>query len=246
MRVAVAGGTGVVGRHVVRSVEQAGHTPVVLTRSQGVDLTTGAGLDAALDGVDAVIDVSNASTVSGAKAVAFFGGVTEHLLEAGRRAGVGHLVALSIVNSDKVDLGYYLGKRRQEELLASGQVPATVLRSTQFHEFAELFLQRSTGPVSFVPRMRIAPVAAQEVAAALVRIAEQAPVGRAPDLAGPESHGLPDLVRRLARARGRRAWVVPIRVLGQAGRQMARGDLLPDVGAERGTQTFDAWLAATP
>ncbi|WP_278256394.1 SNF2-related protein [Nocardioides convexus] len=113
--IAVAGGTGLVGRLVVDEVRRAGATPVVVARSAGVDLTTGAGLDAALAGVDAVIDASNVETMSGPTSVAFFEAATGHLLAAGERAGVRHHVALSIVGCDRVDLPYYLGKRRQEE-----------------------------------------------------------------------------------------------------------------------------------
>ncbi|MDX3428301.1 MULTISPECIES: SDR family oxidoreductase [unclassified Streptomyces] len=107
MRVAVAGGTGVVGRLVVGELAAAGHEPVVLARSHGVDLLTGEGLDAALDGVEAVIDVSNRKAVSRGRAVAFFGSVSRNLLDAGARAGVHHHVALSIVGIDRVGHGYY-------------------------------------------------------------------------------------------------------------------------------------------
>ena len=118
--IAVAGGTGLVGRMVVEEVRRAGATPVVVARSAGVDLTTGAGLDAALGGVDAVIDASNVETMSAKVSVGFFEAATTHLLAAGERAGVRHHVALSIVGCDRVDLPYYLGKRRQEELVSAG------------------------------------------------------------------------------------------------------------------------------
>ncbi|MEU6343554.1 SDR family oxidoreductase [Streptomyces sp. NPDC046977] len=239
MRIAVAGGTGWVGRKVVEAVRAAGDVPVVLARSTGVDLTTGAGLDEALDGCTTVIDVSNVVTTGKRRSVAFFDAATTRLLTAGARAGVTHHIALSIVGCDRVGLGYYMGKRRQEELVLSAAAPHTVLRATQFHEFAAQMLARR-GPV-VAPRMRSQPIAAREVADALVTLAGAAPAGLAPDLAGPEVLEMDDMVRRLARARGDRRLLVPVR-LGATGRALTAGGLLPAADGPRGRQTFAEWL----
>ena len=110
----------------------------------GEDLTTGAGLDKALDGVAAVVDTSDVTAVGRRRSVRFFEAATANLLAAGQRAGVGHHVALSIVGCDRVDLGYYLGKRRQEELVLADGVSGSVLRTTQFHEFAAQMLALRT------------------------------------------------------------------------------------------------------
>jgi uncharacterized protein YbjT (DUF2867 family) len=152
MRVAVAGGTGLVGRHVVAELRAAGHAPVILARSHGVDLTTGAGLAEKLAGSDAVIDVANVVTTRKKVAVDFFSRATGHLISAARSHGIGHLVTLSIVGSDEVDFGYYFGKRVQEELVRDGGVPWTVLRATQFFEFPEPLLA-ARFPVVMMPRM---------------------------------------------------------------------------------------------
>jgi uncharacterized protein YbjT (DUF2867 family) len=231
-----------VGRHVVDTVRSAGHEPVVLARSAGVDLVTGSGLAAALDGVARVIDVSNITTTRASVARAFFETTTAHLLAAGARAGVVHHVVLSIVGIDRVGFGYYLVKRRQEELVLGGGLPASVLRATQFHEFAAQLLARG-GPVVPVPHMLSQPVAAREVAAALVRLTLGEPVGRAPDLAGPAPEQMADLVRRLLRAAGSRRRVLGFRLPGAVGTAMARGGLLPTGPGPRGEQTFDQWLA---
>lgn len=232
----MAGGTGVVGGHVVEVARERGHDVVVLTRSEGVDLTTGAGLAERSAGVDAVVDVTSVATQRRAAAEAFFGSVTRHL----QAAGAAHIVALSIVGIEEVDTGYYAGKRVQERMLAAGEVPWSVLRATQFHEFAEQVLGFvRVGPFSLVPRMRIRTIAAREVAEALVDLAERGPSGRVPDLAGPEVHDLVDLARRVAGDRR----VVPVRVPGAAGRAMRSGGLLPQGAGPRGTVTFDAWLA---
>lgn len=231
-----------VGSRVVEEVRGAGVEPVVLARSAGVDLTTGVGLEAALEGVGVVIDTSNVSTMGARKSVRFFEAATGHLLAAGAAAGVRHHVALSIVGCDRVDLGYYLGKRRQEELVAAGPVPWTILRATQFHEFAGQLVDRSPAGLALAPRMATQPVAASEVAALVVACALGAPVGRAPDLGGPRPERMDRLVRQQVRARGSRRVVVPIPMAGRAGRQVRDGGLLPGPGATLGVETFEAWL----
>jgi uncharacterized protein YbjT (DUF2867 family) len=242
MRIAVAGGTGWLGRLVTGQLKADGDIPVVLARSTGVDLTTGTGLDAALDGADAVIDVSNITTISRSKSVGFFATATEHLLAAGQRARISHHVVLSIVGVDRVDLGYYIGKRRQEELALSGPVPVSVLRATQFHEFASQMLSRTSGPFIVAPKMLCEPVAGREVAAALAGLARTEPLGLAPDLAGPQRENLPEMVRRLARMRGSHRPVLTVRLPGRAGGEVARGGLLPTGTATRGDISFAEWL----
>jgi len=243
MRVAVAGGTGVVGRHVVDVARDRGHDVVVLTRGVGVDLTTGDGLADVLVGADVVVDASNSTAQKRADSEAFFGAVTRHLLAAESRAGVGHHIALSIVGIDDVPMGYYQGKLLQERLIAEGGVPWSILRATQFHEFAAQVLHFvKLGPFSFVPRMLSQPVAAAEVGAALVDLAEAGPSGRVPDLAGPEPLQMVDLARRVSKARGQGRRVVPVWMPG-AGKGFRSGALLPTTDGPRGRQTFEEWLA---
>lgn len=245
MRIAVAGGTGAVGRHVVDVARERGHDVAVLTRSTGVDLVAAHGLTTALAGVDAVIDVASVETVSAKAARDFFGAVTRHLLAAEEAAGVRHHVALSIVGVDDASYGYYAGKLLQEQLVEAGAVPWTLLRATQFHEFAsQLHKRMKVGPVVMVPAMRSQPVAAREVGERLVDLAEHGPAGRVRDLAGPREERMSDLVRRWAKAAGRSGWVVEMPVPGGFGRAMRDGTLLPRPGADLGRQTFDEWLAA--
>ena len=245
MRIAVAGGTGVVGAHVVREAGARGHDVVVLTRSTGADLTTGVGLAERLAGVDSVVDVTSTREQQRAKAEAFFGTVTRNLVGAGAEAGVGHHVVLSIIGIDLVPSGYYQGKLLQERLTEEGLVPWSILRASQFHEFAEQALGFVTvGRFSMVPRMLTQPIAAREVATALVDLVEAGPQGRVPDLAGPERRELVELSRLVNRERhlGRR--VVGVRVPGAWGRGMRSGDLTPGSDGPRGTQTFEEWLRA--
>ncbi len=242
-RIAVAGGTGLVGRLVVEEVRRAGATPVVIARSAGVDLTTGDGLDEALAGADAVVDASNVETLSAKVSVGFFEAATRNLLAAGERAGVRHHVALSIVGCDVVDLPYYLGKRRQEELVAAGPVPWTIVRATQFHEFAGQLVDRSPRPFALAPRMLSQPVAAAEVASLLAATAVGEPQRSTLDLGGPRPERMDRLVRAELRRRGIRRVVVPLPMAGATGRQVRDGGLLPGPGASLGRQTFAEWAA---
>ncbi|WP_026410885.1 SDR family oxidoreductase [Actinomadura oligospora] len=239
MKIAVAGGTGVAGRFVVDVVKARGHTPVVMSRGRGVDLVSGAGLDAALAGVEAVVDVANLATSRKAAAVEFFDKAGRNLVAAAGRAGVRHLVTLSIVGIDRVRFGYYAGKLRQEEIVQGGAVPWTILRATQFHEFAGQLLDRVPGPIALVPTGRVQPVAVREVAEALVDAALGAPQGMAPELAGPRVESLVGMARSLIAAGGaRRRPVLPVYLPGG----MSSGGLLPTGAGPRGTQTFADWL----
>lgn len=238
--IAVAGGTGWVGRHVVQSVDRLGAKPVVIARSTGVDLATGKGLDEVLRDVDAVIDVTNVITRNGRRATQFFESETRHLLAAEERQGVRHHVLLSIVGVDRVGFGYYRGKRRQEDLVRGGPVPWTILRATQFHEFAPQLL--GDRRVAVVPSMLSQPVSAAEVADELARLAVAAPLGMAPELAGPRQERVATMLRRFAAAKGRRAVVVNVRIPGASGRAASSGALLPTGPGRRGKRTFDEWL----
>lgn len=200
---------------------------------------TGSGLEAALAGAEAVVDVSNVTTMNKSVAVNFFETAGTHLVGAGEMAGVRHFVTLSIVGVDRVRNPYYAGKLRQEEIVRGGAVPWTILRATQFHDFAGQLLGGMPGPVAIVPKGRVQPVAVREVAEALADLAVQAPQGMAPELAGPREESLVDMARRLITAGGaRRRPIVPVHLPGG----MNSGGLLPTGPGPRGTVTFDEWL----
>jgi uncharacterized protein YbjT (DUF2867 family) len=245
MRVAVVGGTGAVGRLVVSALQARGDHAVVVARSTGIDVVRGSGLDAALEGVEVVVDVANTTTAKAAEAVAFFETAGLTLGAAAARAGVGRLVLLSIVGVERVSgLGYYAGKLRSEAVAAGGTVPATVLRSTAFHEFAGQMLERARlGPVSLLPRMRIQPVAADVVAGRLVDLVHEGGPGRARDLAGPQPERLRDMARVLVKARGSHRRVYALGVPGESGKALASGALLPGPDADTEGPDFYRWLA---
>jgi len=241
VQIAIAGGTGVVGRLSVEDAHARGHEVTVLSRSSGVDLTTPRALN--LHGVEAVIDVTSIQTSSAAKSKAFFTAATANLLSAARAAGVGHYVLLSIVGVDDAPYGYYAGKMTQENLVTAGDVPWTVVRSTQFHEFAEqIFRRMKVGPVSLVPAMRSQPIAAREVAARLVDLAETSPAGRVPDLAGPRVERMADMTRRWTRSTGIKGSIIEVPLPGGFGRALRDGTLLARPGCWHSEQTFTEWL----
>lgn len=243
MKIAVAGGTGVVGRHTVEAVRAAGHDAVVLSRSHGVDLVTGAGLDAALTDVDAVIDVASIETLKAAEAIEFFTAATGNLVSAAADAGVAHIVLLSIVGIDRIPYDYYAGKVAQEKVIEASRVPWTIQRATQFHEFAaQMFASAKVGPLHVAPNARTQPIAAREVGERLADLAVGAPQGRVPDLAGPREERLADMIRAYARGQGYRGWIPALHVPGPQMAGMRAGDALPGPDAVLGRQTFDEWL----
>jgi uncharacterized protein YbjT (DUF2867 family) len=144
MRIAVIGGTGVVGRHTVEALRRAGHDAVVVARSRGVDISTGEGLDDALVGVDTVIDVTNLQAPDAEATRNLFTAATRNRLAAEQRARVRHHVLLSIVGIDRLEgNAHFAGKRRQEEILSSSPVPVTIQRATQFHELSFRYRSRA-------------------------------------------------------------------------------------------------------
>lgn len=248
MRIAIAGGTGLLGGKLAHEAKERGHEVRLLSRATGIDLTApeGAAATAArIDGCDAVIDVLSIGTQNEATSIAFFASTTRSLLSAEKQAGVGHHIALSIVGVDRAAAAYYAGKVAQERAVQEGSIPWTILRATQFHEFAaQMFTVAARGPIHLAPRMRTQPVAADEVARRLVDLAEAPAHGRVPDLAGPQEESLVDMIRRYARATGHRGWIPAVSLPGPFGRAMRDGRLLPAADATIGRQSFTEWIAS--
>lgn len=245
MRIAVAGGTGLTGRQTVEAIRRSGHDAVVLARSVGVDLVTGDGLADALVGVDAVIDVTNTRILDREEARAFFATTTRQLLAAEQRAGVRHHVVLSIVGVDRVEgNAHYAGKREQERVALAGAIPATIVRATQFFDFAAMVVGWTRqGQAATVPPLLVQPVAVADVADVLVQVAVGESRHGVRELAGPEPHDLVDMARRTLTARGESLRLIPS-WRGPLGVEMAGEVLLPGPGAQIAPTTFETWLAA--
>jgi uncharacterized protein YbjT (DUF2867 family) len=251
-KIAVAGATGRVGRHVVDVLEAGGHDVVPMSRSCGVDVVTGEGLDTALDGVECVIDVATGPSPDQEAATEFFTAAARNLQEAGERAGVRRMVVASIIGIDRFTAGYCAAKVAHERAMRSGPIPVRVLRAAQFHEFVgQLVEWGRQGEVSYVPEMRTQPVAARTVARALTDLATApqsavepgssgAPIS---EIAGPREESLVDMAILLAARRGD-----PVRIEGVSDPDdpdrdlYATGALLPGPDAVLAGPTFVEWL----
>lgn len=243
MKIAVAGATGAVGSHVVTELEKPGHVVVPLARSTGADLTTGTGLVERLEGVDALIDCVSITSMKAKESRDFFSVTSTNMIEAERKVGVAHHVVLSIVGIDKVPTGYYQGKVEQERVVRESGQPYTILRATQFHEFAEQMLERAkVGPFLMAPKMISAPVAAVEVARALIELALGEPRHATLELTGPEQLDMVDMIKAVAKDRGVSSPIIPVPLgLGAAAKAVRNGELVSKRAWRVGTQTFQEW-----
>jgi uncharacterized protein YbjT (DUF2867 family) len=244
MRIAVAGATGNIGARTVSFLERDGHAVVRISRSLGVDLMTGEGLGAALDGVDAVIDAISSPPLSLDETRKYFGTTTTNLLAAEERAGVRHHVLLSIVGIHRTRGGtdHYSGKREQERLIEEGRVPWTIVPATQFHDFAAMAASwtEQDGVATIAPLL-VQPIAPDDIAQVLAEIATGEPKGRYVDVAGPETQDLVDMARRTNAVLGRDVKLVPT-WSGPLGEELAGNVLLPGEDARIAATTFDQWL----
>jgi uncharacterized protein YbjT (DUF2867 family) len=250
MKIAVAGATGRVGRHLVDVLEAQGHDVVAMSRSTGVDLVTGRGLSEALAGVDSVIDAASQPSPDEKAATEFFIASARNLQDAGERAGVQGIVVVSIIGCDRFAAGYNVAKVAQEQALESGPIPVRVLRAAQFHEFVpQLVDWGRQGEVSRVPKMRTQLVAARTVAEALADLAtgpdsvpgtKGAPI---PEIAGPRVESLVEMATVLAARRGDPARIEGVSDPADPDRELFETDgLLPGPDATLAGPTFEEWL----
>ncbi|MFV8053272.1 SDR family oxidoreductase [Mycobacterium sp. 48b] len=248
MRIAVAGATGNIGARVVAALRGAGHEVVPISRSAGVDLSTGEGLDAALTGVQAVVDAISAPPTDRDSTVDYLGTATGNLLAAEDRAGVAHHVLLSIVGIHGIEGNpHYAGKREQEKLIEAGPVPWTIVPATQFHDFAEMVVSwtEQEGPDGLtapIAPLLVQPIDPDDVAAVLAEVVVGDPQGRHVDVAGPQTQDLVDMARRTLAARGREVTLVPT-WSAVFGLDMAGNALLPGESARLAPTTFEQWLS---
>jgi uncharacterized protein YbjT (DUF2867 family) len=245
-KIAVAGATGRVGRHVVDVLESRGHDVVQITRSRGVDVITGDGLADALEGVACVVDAATGPSSEEHAATAFFTTAARNLHEAGEHAGVRRIVVVSIIGCDQFSAGYNGAKLAHEQAMLSGPLPVAILRAGQFHELVgQLVDWGLQDEVSYVPMMRTQLVAARTVAEALADLAVGAEPSqtRIPEIAGPREESMVEMATLLVRRRGD-----PVRIEGvsdpndpDSGLYLS-GGLLPGPHATLAGPTFERWL----
>jgi uncharacterized protein YbjT (DUF2867 family) len=248
MTVAVVGGTGTLGALVVADLLGRGERVAVLSRRAAgvpagaehrrVDLTSGEGLDLALDGVRAVVDASNSQKTAKETLVAG----TTRLLEAGARAGVANHVTISIVGCDRLAISYYKVKVEQEEALEAGEVPWTLLRATQFHQLVDSALAEAARfGVRPTGTAKVQPIDPAPVASRLAEAALAAPAGRLPDIAGPRVQTLTELSDAWARARGKHRLHLRVPAWGKIGKALAAGAICDERASAPG-EDFEEWL----
>jgi uncharacterized protein YbjT (DUF2867 family) len=247
VKVVVIGGTGLIGSKLVTKLREAGQDPLPASPASGVDTLTGEGLADALEDAEVVIDVSNAPDWGDAAVMDFFLTSSRNLLAAGATLGVGHHVALSVVGADRLgDSGYFRAKVAQEEAIKAGAVPYSIVRATQFFEFlARIADSNSDGETVRVPPVLVQPMAADDVAAALVVAAVSAPVNGCVEVAGPERFRLDELTRRVLSANGDARQVTADDSALYFGAELDDRSLTPGDDARIASTLFEDWLDRT-
>ena len=245
MRIAVAGATGRAGSHTVDVARERGHEVVPMSRASGVDVISGDGLDAALEGVDVIIDLTSSPSPDEQESIDFFTTSSRNVQAAGERAGAKLIIAASIIGVDKAPHGYNAGKVVQERELQAGPVDVRILRAAQFHEFVPVLLDWGTqGDVAYVWPMRTQLVAGRTVGETLVDLAENPGDDVITELAGPREERLVEVARLVAAKRGTPKSVEEVDDPSDPMiEQSESGALLPNAGAKLAGPTFAEWLA---
>ena len=253
-KIAVTGATGRVGSHIVEILEQRGHDVVPISRSKGVDVVSGEGLEQALTGVETIIDAATGPSPDEEEATAFFTTSARNVQRAGAAAGAKRIVVVSIIGIDKFHGGYNAAKLAQEKTLLEGPLPVRIVRAAQFHEFVEPLVGWTIQDgVAYVPEMQTQLVAASVVAEALADAAEEPEIenGKITEVAGPQAERLAEAAAALFASRGESTEIKEVRggPLGEPDHPdaaaYAEGGALPNPGAKLAGPTYQEWLAAS-
>lgn len=244
MKFVVIGGTGRIGSNVVNRIREHGHEVVPASPRLGINSITGEGLADAMKGTSVVVDVSNSPSFEDSAVLEFFQTSTRNLLAAEAAAGVGHHVALSIVGIDRSpDNGYFKAKIAQEKLIASGPIPYSIVRATQFFEFVGGIADSATsGNEVHMAPVAFQPIAADDVAAAVAETALGAPLNGRREIAGPEKLRFDDVIQRWLTAHDDPRAVVVDPEASYFGSVPSEESLIPLNGARLGRIRFEDWL----
>ena len=254
MKIVVIGGTGLIGSKLVKNLQQQGHDAVPASPNTGVNTLTGEGLAEVLKGASVVVDVSNSPSFEETAAMNFFNTATSNLLRFEREAGVKHHVALSVVGTDrlakprpsdgeKTIRGYFRAKQAQERLIAEGPVPYSIVHATQFFEFVKSIADAATDGTNVrVAPVLIQPMAGDDVAAAVARVALAEPVNGIVEVGGPEQFRLNDFVQEGLRAYNDSRTVIADARAGYFGVEVDERTLVPGNDARLGETRFAGWL----
>jgi uncharacterized protein YbjT (DUF2867 family) len=244
MKLVIIGGTGLIGSKLVAALRAHGHEAVPASPDTGVNTLTGAGLDDVLQGASVVVDVSNSPSFDEKAVMDFFTTSTGNLLKAAAAAGVKHYVALSVVGTERIPGSPYLrAKQAQEALIAQGRIPYSIVHATQFFEFVTRIADEATqGNMVRLPPVYIQPMAADDVAKAVGRVAVGTPLNGTVDVAGPEQFRFDELIRAGLAARNDPRQVVVDPDARYFGAVLDERALVPAGEARLGEIRFEQWL----
>src|SRR5262245_5936848 len=247
MKIVVVGGGGLIGSRLITMLLGDGHDVVAASRRSGVDVVSGEGLAEALTGASVVVDVTNAPSFEDAEVMKFFKTSTHNLLTAEAAAGVTHHVALSVVGTERLlRSGYLRAKLAQEKLIRESSIPYSIIQATQFFEFLQGIADAAThGNTVRVPPVLIQPMAADDVARTVAKIATGAPLNGTVEIGGPEPFYLDGLLQRVLGARSDPREVIADPHARYFGTELKERSLLPGDEAELGEIRFDDWLGLT-
>jgi len=245
MKIVVIGGSGLIGSKLVNKLREHGHEAVAASPNSGVNTLTGEGLAEALKDASVVVDVSNSPSFEDAPVMKFFETSTRNLLAYEAAAVVGHHVALSVVGTERLlESGYFRAKMAQENLIKASSIPYSIIHATQFFEFVKGIADFSTvGNKVLLPPALIQPMAADDVASAVGRIAVGSPVNGIVEVGGPEQFPLDELVRRFLAARQDPREVVTDPHARYYGVELSERTLVPGDDARLGETRFETWLS---
>jgi len=244
MKIVVVGGSGLTGSRLVPMLRGDGHEVVAASRRSGVDAVSGKGVAEALKGASVVVDVSNAPSFEDAAVMKFFKTSTHNLLTAEASAGIRHHVAVSVVGAERLlGSGYLRAKFAQEKLIKESSIPYSIVQATQFFEFLTTIADAAThGTAVRVPPVHVQPIAADDVARAVAKIATGAPLNGTVEIGGPEPFYLDGLLQRVLGARSDAREVIADRHARYFGTELDERSLLAGDEAELGGIRFDDWL----
>ncbi len=244
MKIVVIGGTGLIGSKVVTKLGERGYEVVAASPNSGVNTLTGEGLAEVLAGASVVVDVSNSPSFDDAAVMEFFLTSTRNLLTYEAAAGVGHHVALSVVGCDRLpDSGYLSAKLAQEKLIKESSIPYSIVRATQFFEFGMRIADSATeGKTVRLPSVGFQPMAADDVATVVARVAIGSPLNGTVEVAGPEQFRFDEFISRGLSARNDPREVVADPHARYFGAELSERSLVPDDGALIGETRFEDWL----
>lgn len=245
MKIVVIGGTGLIGSRLIPQLREQGHEAIAASPKTGVNTITGEGLAEALKGASVVVDVSNAPSWEDAAVMNFFETSTRNLLAGEAAAGVRHHVALSVVGSERMlESGYFRAKIVQEKLIKASSIPYSIVRATQFYEFVKGIADFSTASGTVrLPAALIQPMAADDVASAVGRVALGPPVNGTVEVGGPEKFRLDELIRQGLAASKDPRQVIADPHARYYGIEVEERTLVPEEDAKLGNIRFGDWLA---